>query len=314
MTGQGGYAAGMVKHGCIQAGGGRPLASGGVGKAVIVAGGFGTRLLPATKVVPKEMLPVGREPAIQHVVAEAAAAGLRNILIVYARGKELIADHFDAAPELENHLAGKGKAQALEAIRRPARLASFHFTRQPQPLGLAHAVGMARSFVGDEPFALLLPDELFFGEPPCIAQVVAAYERYGGTSIAYREVAPSEVDKYGIIDPGPPVAGQGESVVGIRGLVEKPAPETAPSTLAITGRYVLTPSIFTAIDAISAMAPGRGGEFQLTDALHHLAAAGEPLYGVAVKGLRYDVGTFAGWLAANQAVAAGKLPGYGTAG
>jgi len=274
-----------------------------------VAGGFGTRLLPATKAVPKEMLPVGRAPAIQHVVAEAAAAGMKNILIVYSRGKEVIADHFDAAPELEQHLEEKGRSDLLTEVRRPARMASLHFIRQPQPLGLAHAVAMARGFIGDEPFALLLPDELFFGSPPCIAQVVAAYERYGGTSIAYREVAAAEVDRYGIIDPAGPAGNTGGSVVGIRGLVEKPAPEAAPSTMAIVGRYVLTPSIFTAVDAITAQAPGRGGEFQLTDALQHLVEAGEPVYGVAVTGTRFDVGTFAGWLAANQAAAAGKLPG-----
>ncbi|MBW8795002.1 MAG: UTP--glucose-1-phosphate uridylyltransferase GalU [Streptomyces sp.] len=260
-----------------------------VRKAVVPAAGLGTRFLPATKATPKEMLPVVDKPAIQYVVEEAAKAGLDDILMVTGRHKRAIEDHFDHAFELEQALAAKGDTVRLDAVRDPARLADIHHIRQGDPLGLGHAVLCARHHVGDQPFAVLLGDDLIDARETLLSQMLDVRDRHQGSVVALMEVDPSQVHLYGCAAVEP----TGEAgVVRVTGLVEKPSPEKAPSNYAVIGRYVLDPEVF---DVLERTAPGRGGEIQLTDALQDLAAAGT-VHGVVFDGLRYDTGDKADYL------------------
>src|SRR5215207_1594497 len=261
-------------------------------KAVIPAAGLGTRFLPATKAVPKELLPVVDIPALEYVVAEAAGVGLTDVLVITARGKEAIADHFDRSPELEAALEKKGDMDRLAAVRRSADLADMHFVRQDAPRGLGHAVLCADAFVGDEVFAVLLGDDLVDERDELLQPMLDVQAQYGGCVVALMEVPRHSVSLYGCVAAEPT---DQEGVVRITDLVEKPAPEDAPSNLAVIGRYVLAPSIF---DALRETKPGRGGETQTTDALRRQTAAGEPMHGVVFRGRRYDTGDKADYLKA----------------
>jgi UTP--glucose-1-phosphate uridylyltransferase len=264
-----------------------------VTKAVIPAAGLGTRFLPATKATPKEMLPVVDKPAIQYVVEEAAAAGLTDVLMVTGRNKRPLEDHFDRNTELESALEAKGDADRLAAVEKSNELAKVHYVRQGDPLGLGHAVLQAEQHVGDEPFAVLLGDDLIDPRDPLLATMVDVRERHGGSVVALMEVPREQIHMYGCVAVRPMAGddGRGGEVVEVTDLVEKPPAEEAPSNLAIIGRYVLDPSVFP---AIAATPPGRGGEIQLTDALRTLAAAdpgsGGGVRGVVFRGRRYDTG------------------------
>jgi UTP--glucose-1-phosphate uridylyltransferase len=263
-----------------------------VRKAVVPAAGLGTRFLPATKAVPKEMLPVVDRPAIEYVVAEAARCGLDDVLLVTARGKEAIEDHFDAAPELEAALERKGDAGKLDAIRRPASLARVHSVRQGEARGLGHAVLVAADHVGDEPFAVLLGDDLVDERDPLLETMIDVQSRRGGSVVALMAVPHDSISLYGVVA-ADPVEGE-DGVVRITDLVEKPPADEAPSDLAIIGRYVLSPGVF---DVLRETEPGRGGEIQLTDALRSLAVGDdEPVHGVVFSGRRYDTGDKADYL------------------
>ncbi|MFF3377038.1 UTP--glucose-1-phosphate uridylyltransferase GalU [Streptomyces sp. NPDC002680] len=260
-----------------------------VRKAVVPAAGLGTRFLPATKATPKEMLPVVDKPAIQYVVEEAAAAGLDDILMVTGRHKRAIEDHFDNAAELEQALAAKGDTVRLDAVRDPARLANIHHIRQGDPLGLGHAVLCARNHVGDQPFAVLLGDDLIDPRETLLASMLDVQARYGGSVVALMEVDPAQIHLYGCAAVEPT---DEDGVVRVTGLVEKPSLENAPSRYAVIGRYVLDPAVFEVLERTP---PGRGGEIQLTDALQELAA-GDTVHGIVFKGLRYDTGDKADYL------------------
>jgi UTP--glucose-1-phosphate uridylyltransferase len=265
-----------------------------VRKAVFPVAGLGTRLLPATKTIPKEMITVVDRPLIQYAVDEAREAGIEQMIFVTGRGKSALVDYFDVGFELETTMRGKGKSlDVLEPSN--ARFGEIVSVRQQQPLGLGHAVWCARDIVGDEPFAVLLPDELMFGKPNCLAQMVEAYERVGGNLVAALEVPDSETHKYGVIDPG---ATDGP-LTEIRGLVEKPAPGTAPSNLMLPGRYILQPQVMRALDA---QETGAGGEIQLTDAMARLIGE-QPFHAFRFAGERYDCGSAAGFVIANLAMA-----------
>ncbi|OIJ85917.1 UTP--glucose-1-phosphate uridylyltransferase [Streptomyces sp. MUSC 14] len=266
-----------------------PVSPRAVRKAVVPAAGLGTRFLPATKATPKEMLPVVDKPAIQYVVEEAAAAGLDDVLMVTGRHKRAIEDHFDNAFELEQALAAKGDTVRLDAVRDPARLADIHHIRQGDPLGLGHAVLCARHHVGNEPFAVLLGDDLIDPRETLLHRMLDVRERHEGSVVALMEVDPEQIHLYGCAA----VEATGEEgVVRVTGLVEKPAPGTAPSRYAVIGRYVLDPAVF---DVLERTPPGRGGEIQLTDALQDLATGGT-VHGVVFDGLRYDTGDKAEYL------------------
>ncbi|MGV3645904.1 UTP--glucose-1-phosphate uridylyltransferase GalU [Streptomyces antibioticus] len=262
-----------------------------VRKAVVPAAGLGTRFLPATKATPKEMLPVVDKPAIQYVVEEAAAAGLDDVLMVTGRHKRAIEDHFDHAFELEQALAAKGDTVRLDAVRDPARLADIHHIRQGDPLGLGHAVLCARQHVGDQPFAVLLGDDLIDPRETLLSRMLDVRDRYAGSVVALMEVPPEQVHLYGCAAVAPCGEDEGD-VVRVTGLVEKPDRASAPSRYAVIGRYVLDPAVF---DVLDRTAPGRGGEIQLTDALAHLAATGT-VHGVIFSGRRYDTGDKADYL------------------
>lgn len=263
-------------------------------KAVIPAAGLATRFLPATKAVPKELLPVVDRPVLQYIVEEAAAAGITDILLVTGRGKTSMIDHFDRRPDLEAHLAAKGDQHRLDAVRRPAELAEIHTRRQGEPLGLGHAVACAQSHTGMEPFAVLLGDEFTAQSQPLLPDMLDLQARTGGIVLAFIEVPWAEVSRYGVasVEPAP---GEDNDVVRVTGLVEKPPPDRAPSNLAVVGRYVLPPTIF---DAIRRTGPGAGGEIQLTDAMARLMRDGTPVHGVVFRGTRYDTGTPLGYLQA----------------
>jgi UTP--glucose-1-phosphate uridylyltransferase len=265
-----------------------------VRKAVIPAAGLGTRFLPATKAQPKEMLPVVDKPAIQYVVEEAVRAGIDDILIIMGRNKRSLADHFDRMPELEADLAAKGKTEALEAVRSLADLADIHFVRQGEPLGLGHAVSVARKHVGDEPFAVLLGDDLIHERVPLLEKMIATQQRLGASVIALMEVENPSL--YGVAEHGP----LDGDVVRILGLVEKPPPEEVKSNLAVIGRYVFTPQIF---DALRKVQPGAGGEVQLTDAIA-LLLEDQPVYGFPFSEGRYDTGNKLDYLRATVELAA----------
>jgi len=265
-----------------------------VRKAVFPVAGLGTRLLPATKSIPKEMITVVDRPLIQYTIDEAREAGIEQMIFVTGRGKAALDDYFDVGFELETTMRERGKS--LEALDRSrSRFGEIVSVRQQQPLGLGHAVWCARDIVGDEPFAVLLPDELMYAKPNCLAQMVAAYERVGGNIVAALEVPDSETHKYGVIDPG---ATEGR-LTEIRGMVEKPAPGTAPSNLMLPGRYILQPDVMRALDA---QETGAGGEIQLTDAIAKLVGK-QPLHAYRFEGERYDCGSAAGFVIANLAMA-----------
>lgn len=254
-------------------------------KAVIPAAGLGTRFLPATKAIPKEMLPVVDKPAIQYVVEEAARAGLTNVLTITGRSKAALEDHFDRHWELEKALEKKGDELRLQRVRKSASLGEVHFVRQGEPRGLGHAVLCARPHVGDESFAVLLGDDLIDDRDHLLEEMLDAQQTYGGSVIALMEVPEDQIHLYGCAAVEP-VEGA-EHVVKVTGLVEKPPPGEAPSNLAIIGRYVLSPEIF---DILEHTEPGRGDEIQLTDALAEQAKDQEGVYGVIFRGRRYDTG------------------------
>jgi UTP--glucose-1-phosphate uridylyltransferase len=265
-------------------------------KAVLPVAGLGTRFLPATRAMPKEMLTVVDRPAIQHVVDEARAAGIEHVVFVTGRNKNVIEDHFDRQFELEATLRDRGKMKELALLDAETPAAgTTSFTRQQAPLGLGHAVWCARDLVGDEPFALLLPDMLHHGARPFLAEMMEAYQETGGNLIGVYPVADDETHQYGIVD----VAGSAEKVATIRRMVEKPAKGTAPSNLAISGRYILQPTIF---ELLEKQERGAGGEIQLTDSMLTLARK-EPFHAVRFDGAVYDTGTKLGFLAANVAYA-----------
>jgi UTP--glucose-1-phosphate uridylyltransferase len=258
-----------------------------VSKAVIPAAGLGTRFLPATKAMPKEMLPVVDQPAIQYVVEEAVKAGLTDLLMITGRNKRALEDHFDREPALERTLELKGDLDRLEAVQHASNLGPLHYLRQGDPKGLGHAVLCARQHVGDEPFAVLLGDDLIDERDELLSTMIDVQAKTGGSVIALIEVDPSQISSYGCADIS---AVAGEDYFRVNRLVEKPAVAEAPSNLAVIGRYVLHPAVF---DVLETTEPGRGGEIQLTDALQTLAAAGgegSGVYGVVFKGRRYDTG------------------------
>ena len=268
-----------------------------VKKAVFPVAGLGTRFLPATKAVPKEMLPIVDKPLIQYAVEEAAAAGIEEFIFVTGRDKSAIEIHFDHAYELEAELAARGKTAELEEVTKfipPA--GSLSFTRQHAPLGLGHAVWCARNLVGDEPFAVLLVDELVLSRTPCMTQVVDVYNERGGCVYALAEIPTAHSNRYGIVD----VAADDGKIIEIKGMVEKPEPSQAPSNLCIIGRYVLQPKVFGYLER---MERGVGGEIQLTDSLAKLIDDGIACHGLRFEGRRFDCGAKAGFLQANIAFA-----------
>lgn len=257
-------------------------------KAVLPVAGLGTRFLPATKAVPKELLPVVDRPALQYIVEEAARAGLGEVLMVTGRNKSAIEDFFDRTPELEDALEKKGDAARMDAVRAPTEVAQVHFVRQGEARGLGHAVLQAAAFVGDEPFAVLLGDDLIDARDHLLEQMLAVQAEHGGSVVALLDVGRENIDKYGAVAVEPSGrAAEGDEVVAITGLVEKPPVDEAPSSLAIIGRYVLAPEVF---EVLHSTGPGRGGEIQLTDALATLVERGEPVHGVVFSGRRYDTG------------------------
>ncbi|HEY1555525.1 MAG TPA: UTP--glucose-1-phosphate uridylyltransferase GalU [Kofleriaceae bacterium] len=268
-----------------------------VRKAVIPAAGLGTRFLPATKAIPKEMLPIVDVPTIQLVIDEAVRAGITDVVLINGRGKSAIEDHFDHAFELETTLRARGNAAAADAMAAISRMVRLISVRQKQPLGLGHAVLCAREVVGDEPFAVLLGDDLIDDDgDPGIAQLVRVYEDTGAAAIAVMEVPAGEEHKYGIVVGDRDAQGR----LKLTDMIEKPAPGTAPSRLAILGRYVLPPSVFP---HLAATRPGAIGEIQLTDALREVARSREGMYGIVLAGTRHDAGDKLGYLRANLAYA-----------
>jgi UTP--glucose-1-phosphate uridylyltransferase len=265
-----------------------------VRKAVFPVAGLGTRFLPATKAIPKEMLTIVDRPLIQYAIEEAREAGIEQMIFVTGRGKGALEDHFDISYELEATMTARGKSlDALVGTRtKPGTVASV---RQQEPLGLGHAVWCARDIVGDEPFAVFLPDELMLGTPGCMAQMMKAYEQVGGNIVAALEVPPEETHKYGVIDPGE----RDGALTEIRGLVEKPAQGTAPSNLMLPGRYILQPEVMRVLDS---QEKGAGGEIQLTDAMAKLIGV-QPFHGFTFAGERHDCGSAAGFVIANLALA-----------
>ena len=264
-----------------------------VRKAVFPAAGLGTRFLPATKAQPKEMLPLVDKPIIQYGVEEAVAAGIANIILVTGRGKNAIEDHFDVSLELESFLEARGKREQLDEVRKISNLINFAYVRQGEPLGLGHAVLVARELVGNEPFAVILGDDVIDADPPAIKQMIDVFDRVGGPVLMVERVDADEVSNYGVIDPAPG-SPFGEGVYEVRDLVEKPLKHEAPSNLAIIGRYVLTPDIFPALAATQS---DRTGEIQLTNGLRQLLKS-RPIYACEVKGVRHDTGNKLGFLKA----------------
>ncbi|MED5077825.1 UTP--glucose-1-phosphate uridylyltransferase GalU [Geobacillus stearothermophilus] len=258
-----------------------------VRKAIIPAAGLGTRFLPATKAMPKEMLPIVDKPTIQYIVEEAIASGIEDIIIVTGKGKRAIEDHFDNAFELEQNLIQKGKYDLLEKVKEPSKV-DIHYIRQKEPKGLGHAVWCARNFIGDEPFAVLLGDDIVQAETPCLKQLIDQYEQTLSSVIGVKKVPDNETHRYGIIDP----LEQHGRRYQVRQFVEKPAPGTAPSNLAIMGRYILTPEIFLFLEKQEA---GAGGEIQLTDAIQKLNEI-QRVFAYEFEGKRYDVGEKLGFI------------------
>lgn len=272
-----------------------------VRKAIIPAAGLGTRFLPATKAQPKEMLPIVDKPTIQYIIEEAVKSGIEDIIIVTGRGKRAIEDHFDKSYELEETLAKKGKLDQLEEIQDISKLANIHYIRQKEPLGLGHAIACANRFIGDEPFAVLLGDDVVHSpENPCLKQLIDAYEGHEASVIGVQQVAEQDVSKYGIASIDENV-GNG-NVFAVRDLVEKPSVDEAPSNYAIMGRYVLTPQIFQILEN---QVPGAGGEIQLTDAIKELNKH-QHVMACEFEGERYDVGDKFGFIRATVEFALGR--------
>lgn len=267
-----------------------------VRKAIFPVGGLGTRFLPATRAMPKEMLPVVDKPLIQYAVEEARAAGIEEFIFVTGRGKHAIEDHFDISYELDQTLVERGKSALLDETKawlpKPGQVA---YTRQMQPLGLGHAVWCARELIGREPFAILLADDLVMSKTPCLRQLIDVHEKTGGNVVAVMDVPREHTNRYGILD----LESDDGRLAAIKGLVEKPAPEKAPSTLSIIGRYVLQPDVFTQLDR---QEKGAGGEIQLTDAMAKLIGKA-PFHGLRFEGRRFDCGDKVGFLEANIAFA-----------
>lgn len=261
-----------------------------VRKAVIPAAGWGTRFLPATKASPKEMLPLVDKPLIQYAVEEAVASGIEDIIVITGRGKRAIEDHFDRSVELEETLKGTGKSQILHQIRQISNLANFCYVRQSEQLGLGHAVLCAQHLIGDEPFAVILGDEIIDAHVPALAQLTHVYKKRHGAVLGVQDVPKADVSRYGIISPKHLAHG----LHRVEGLVEKPSPTDAPSTLAVIGRYVLPPEIFPILRKTR---PGKNGEIQLTDALKELARK-SPMYALEIEGQRHDAGDKLGFLIA----------------
>lgn len=261
-----------------------------VKKAIIPAAGLGTRFLPATKAVPKEMLPIVDKPTIQYIIEEAIASGIEEILIITGRNKKPIEDHFDKAIELELNLEKGGKQDLLELVHESTNLANIHYIRQKEPKGLGHAISCAKAFVGNEPFAVMLGDDIVDSEVPCLKQLIEAYEEKNATILGVQEVKRENVNKYGIVK-GTEISNR---VYTVEDLVEKPKVEEAPSNVAILGRYIITPEIFNILEQTK---PGKGGEIQLTDALKTLISK-EEMYAYVFEGRRHDVGDKLGFLQA----------------
>ncbi len=263
-----------------------------VRKAVFPAAGLGTRFLPATKAVPKEMLPLVDKPIIQYGVEEALAAGCDQIIVITGRGKSAIEDHFDISYELEKELEERGKTELLQQVRKISDMINIAYVRQKKAMGLGHAVLMARELVGDEPFGVILPDDIIDAKVPCLKQMIDVYNETGSSILATQEVEGKAISAYGVLDAKP--SGKHERLYEVKNLVEKPKPEDAPSNLAIIGRYILTPRIF---DMLEATEPGKGGELQLTDGIKQLLKH-EKVYGYTFEGTRHDTGDKLGMLKA----------------
>lgn len=261
-----------------------------VRKAIIPAAGLGTRFLPATKAQPKEMLPIVDKPTLQYIIEEAVESGIEEILIITGRNKKSIEDHFDKSVELELELEAKGKHDLLAEVRKISDMVNIHYIRQKEPKGLGHAIHCAKSFIGNEPFAVLLGDDIVQAEKPCLKQMIEVYEEYNTTVLGVQEVANEDVSKYGIVD-GRHIE---DRIYKVKGLVEKPVEEEAPSNIAIMGRYIINPAIFEILEHTQ---PGKDGEIQLTDALKVLAQR-EAMYAYNFEGRRYDVGDKQGFLQA----------------
>lgn len=264
-------------------------------KAIIPAAGLGTRFLPATKAQPKEMLPIVDKPTLQYIIEEAVQSGIEEILIITGRNKKSIEDHFDKSVELELELEAKGKYDLLQEVRKISDLVNIHYIRQKEPRGLGHAILCAKSFIGNEPFAVMLGDDIVENEKPCLQQMIEVYAQYKTTILGVQEIPRTDVSKYGIVD-GKLIE---DRIYKVRELVEKPSVEEAPSNVAILGRYVITPAIFEILERTS---PGKGGEIQLTDALNVLAQQ-EAMYAYIFEGRRYDVGDKQGFLQATVEMA-----------
>lgn len=266
-------------------------------KAVFPVAGFGTRFLPATKSVPKEILPLVDRPLIQYAIDEARAAGIRDFIFVTSRGKSALEDYFDSAPELEQSLQDGGKHHLLDLLKQTDMPSgAVAYVRQQERRGLGHAVWCARRLIGDEPFAVILPDDVIDADKPCLQQMVEAYEEVGGNMVATMEVAPENVSSYGILD----IVRSDGSTMAVRGMVEKPKPEVAPSNMAVIGRYILTPQILRNLEDVEA---GAGGEIQLTDAIAQEIRTRGDVSGFRFKGRRFDCGSKSGYLQATVAFA-----------
>lgn len=259
-------------------------------KAIIPAAGLGTRFLPATKAQPKEMLPIVDKPTIQYIVEEAVNSGIEDIIIVTGRSKRSIEDHFDKSYELEKVLEEKNQLELLKIARDVSEIANIHYIRQKEPKGLGHAILVAKSFIGNEPFAVMLGDDIVESKTPCLKQLINCYNEYKTSILGVQEVPETEVNKYGIVD-GLYIE---DRIYKVKNLVEKPACENAPSNIAILGRYIITPKVF---EFLETQTPGAGGEIQLTDALKRLSEV-EAMYAFNFKGKRYDVGNKMGFLSA----------------
>jgi len=261
-----------------------------VSKAIIPAAGLGTRFLPATKAQPKEMLPVVDKPTLQYIIEEAIESGIEEILIITGRNKSSIENHFDRSVELEFELEKSGKTELLKEVRKISNMVNIHYIRQKEPKGLGHAIYCAKSFIGKEPFAVLLGDDIVYNEKPCLKQMIEVYDQYKTTILGVQEVADEDVNRYGIVD----ARYIEDKIYKVRGLVEKPSQKEAPSNIAILGRYIINPAIFEILERTK---PGKGGEIQLTDGLKELAQK-EAMYAYVFEGRRYDVGDKQGFLEA----------------
>ena len=268
-----------------------------VSKAIFPVAGLGTRFLPATKSVPKEIMTLVDRPLIQYAIDEARAAGIEDFIFVTSRGKSALEDYFDLAPDLEASLAAAGKMELLKVLRNTNMdSGTIAYLRQHKALGLGHAVSCARKLIGDEPFAVILPDDVIAGDKPCLQQMVEAYQETGGAMVATMEVSPEQTSAYGVLD----VEDQSPRIVTARGMVEKPPAGTAPSNLAVIGRYILTPQVLANFDHVGR---GSGGEIKLTDAIAEEIRSGREVFGYRFEGQRYDCGSKAGFLQATVAFA-----------